>query len=258
MRVNLIDEFRFAVGTLTRLRVPPPTHLDGRVAARGLAVSPIVGAGIGLVTGLPLIFGDADLVARLITGTITVALAAWATRALHWDGLADLADGLGSGKPAADALAVMRRSDIGPFGVLTMGIVAALQVLCIARLPSGAPAFAGWLLALTAGRLAIAAAAGSWVRPARSDGLGALVIGAVTPRLLAVAVGLTAVVGAVQALNGYLDWDVAVLWVPVVAMAVAVVVTRTCGRRLGGSTGDVLGATAELATAAALLVMALG
>lgn len=256
--MSLVDEFRFAVGTLTRLPVPPPTRLDGRIAGRALAVSPIVGAGIGLVTGLPLIFGDADLVARLITGTLTLALAAWATRALHWDGLADLADGLGSGQPPAGALAVMRRSDIGPFGVLTMGLVAALQVLCIARLPSGAPAFAGWLVALAAGRLAVAAAAATWVRPARTEGLGALVVGSVTPRLLALATGLMVVVGGVQAASGYLDWTTAVLWVPLTAIAVALVVARTCSRRLGGSTGDVLGATAELATLATLLVMALG
>lgn len=256
--MTLQDEFRYAVGTFTRVQVPPPTTLDGRVAARGLAVGPVVGAAVGAVSGLPLLFGDADLVARLLSATVVVAIAAWLTRALHWDGLADVADGLGSGRPPEGALEVMRRSDIGPFAVLVLTGTAAVQVLGIAQLPSGPPAWAGWILAITAGRLAVAVGAGPWVRPARREGLGSLVIGAVSARMLAVALSLTLVVGAVQALNDYLAWPVALLWAPGASIVVAVVLARVAARRFGGSTGDVLGATAELAAAAALLVMSLG
>lgn len=254
---ELGDEVRFAVGTLTRVPVSPPATLDAGVAGRGLALGPVVGAGLGLVSGLPLLVTGADLVARLLSATLVVALAAWLTRGLHWDGLADLADGLGSAAPPERAREVMRRPDIGPFGVLALVFAIALQALSIAQLPAGAPALAGWILAVTLGRFAIALACGPWSRPARPDGLGALVAGAVTPRRLGVAAVLTAVVATVQVASGFLTWSVGLLWAPLAAVLVTGALARIAVRRIGGTTGDVLGATAELATTAALLTMAL-
>ena len=57
-----------------------------------------------------------------------MAALALLTRGLHLDGLADLADGLGSGKPAPVALDIMRRSDIGPFGIVTLVLTLLIQV----------------------------------------------------------------------------------------------------------------------------------
>lgn len=254
---QLVDEARFAVGTYTRLPVPPPATLDREVAGRGLALGPLVGAGLGLVSGLPLLLTDLDPARRTLSAALAVALAAWLTRGLHWDGLADLADGLGSGAPPERAREIMRRSDIGPFGVLALVLTMLLQVLALAGLPAGSPAMAGWLLAVTLGRLAVAVACGPWATPARNEGLGALVVGSVTPRRLGVAVVLAGVVALVEAATGYVPWLVGVFGAPLAAVATAAVVTRIAARRVGGTTGDVLGATAELATLAALLVMVL-
>jgi adenosylcobinamide-GDP ribazoletransferase len=253
----LRDELRFAVGTYTRLPVPAPRTLTAAVAGRGLALGPLVGAAIGLASGLPLLGLGAEPVARLLAATLTVALAAWLTRALHWDGLADLADGLGSGTRPDRALEVMRRSDIGPFGVLALVLTLAVQVLSLALLPAGPGALAGWILAVALARLAVAAGCGTWVRPASAGGLGSLVIGSVTPRRMLAAAGLAAIVAAVQVAGGHLTWAVAMLVAPGAAIATALAVSRTAARRIGGSTGDVLGATAELAAAAALLALAL-
>jgi cobalamin synthase len=63
---------------------------------------------------------------RVEAPVVVVAAGALLTRGLHLDGLADLADGLGSGRPAGDALSIMKRSDIGPFGVV--GVVLALYL----------------------------------------------------------------------------------------------------------------------------------
>ena len=70
----------------------------------------------------------------LLAAALAVAALALLTRGMHLDGLADLADGLGSGKPAAAALAVMKRSDIGPFGVVTVVLTLLVQVAALARL----------------------------------------------------------------------------------------------------------------------------
>ena len=251
------DPIRFAVGTFTRLPVPPPTEVDPTVAGRGLAIAPVVGAAIGLVSGALLLVTGVDLVARLLSATLVVALAAWITRGLHWDGLADVADGLGSGAPPERAREIMRRSDIGPFGVLALGFTIALQVLSIAQLPAGAPALAAWVLAVALGRLAVAVACGPWGRASRADGLGAMVIGSVTPARTVVAGTLAAVVAWVAAATGPLPWATALLWGPLAAVGVALGLGWLAQRRFGGSSGDVLGATAELATLAVLLILAL-
>jgi adenosylcobinamide-GDP ribazoletransferase len=186
-----------------------------------------------------------------------VAVAAWITRGLHWDGLADVADGLGSGAPPERAREVMRRSDIGPFGVLALGFIVALQVLSLAQLPAGAPALAAWVLAVTLGRLAVAVACGPWVHAARADGLGAMVIGSATPARLVLAGALAAAVSVSAAWAGPLPRSAALLWGPLAAIGVALGLARLAHRRFGGSSGDVLGATAEAATLAVLLVLAL-
>jgi adenosylcobinamide-GDP ribazoletransferase len=251
------DPVRFALGTFTRVPVRPPTVVDATVAGRGLALAPAVGAAIGLVSGALLLVTGVDLIARLLSATLVVALAAWITRGLHWDGLADVADGLGSAAPPERAGAIMRRSDIGPFGVLVLGFTIALQVLSLAQLPAGAPAVAAWVLAVTLGRLAVAVACGPWVQAARADGLGAMAIGSVTPARLVIAGALAAGVAIFAAGAGPLPWSAALLWGPLASIGVALGLAWLARRRFGGSTGDVLGATAELATLAVLLVLAL-
>ena len=151
----------------------------------------------------------------------------------------------------------MRRSDIGPFGVLTLVFTIALQVLSLAQLPAGAPALAAWVLAVTLGRFGVAVACGPWIRAARTDGLGAMVIGSVTPALLVVGGALTAVVALSAATAGPLPSSSALLWGPLAAAGVALGLGRLAQRRFEGSSGDVLGATSELATLAVLLVLAL-
>jgi adenosylcobinamide-GDP ribazoletransferase len=251
------DPLRFAVGTFTRVPVPPPTEVNATVAGRGLALAPALGAVIGLASGLLLLVTGVDLIARLLSATLVVGVAAWITRGLHWDGLADVADGLGSGAPPERARKIMRRSDIGPFGVLALGFTIALQVLSVAQLPAGSPALAAWVLAVTLGRLAVVVASGPWVQPARGDGLGASVIGSVTPPRMGLAATLAGAVAVVAASAGPLPWSTALLWGPLAAVGTALALGGLARRRFGGSSGDVLGATAELATLAVLLVLAL-
>ncbi len=130
------DGLRLAVGTFTIVPVPPPRTVDRRVAGQAMLWSPLLGAGLGALAGA-LFEGVREATHHSVTGTLVaatlaVALLAWLTRGLHLDGLADTADGLGSGRPAAAALAIMKASDIGPFGVLAL-LVLLVQTSAVAE-----------------------------------------------------------------------------------------------------------------------------
>ena len=113
------------------------------------------------------------------------------------------------------------------------------------------------MLAVTLGRLAVAVACGPWVHAARTDGLGAIVIGSVTPTRPVIAGALAAVVAVVAAAAGPLPWAPLCSGGHSRRSGSHVGLGWLAQRRFGGSSGDVLGATAELATLAVLLVLAL-
>ena len=95
-----------------------------------LPVGLTVGLCAAAVGGVLLFLGAGPLLAAVATAAVPAVL----TRGLHLDGLADTADGLGSGKPADEALRIMKRSDIGPFGVITLLFVLLAQVAALAEL----------------------------------------------------------------------------------------------------------------------------
>ncbi|MGK5554842.1 adenosylcobinamide-GDP ribazoletransferase [Actinomadura kijaniata] len=100
-----------------------------------MLLAPATGLLVGGAAALVLLAGGAAGLSPLLGAALAVAASAALTRALHLDGLADLADGLGSGKPAAEALAIMKRSDIGPFGVVTLLLALVIQVAALASAP---------------------------------------------------------------------------------------------------------------------------
>jgi adenosylcobinamide-GDP ribazoletransferase len=193
-----------------------------------------------------------------------VATLALLTRGLHLDGLADLADGLGSGRPAPVALDIMRRSDIGPFGTVTLILTLLIQVAAVSHAEASGPGrgAAALITAVVTGRLALTWACRRGVPAARPDGLGALVAGTVRPvipvalTLAAVAAAAAAVVISATLTGEPLGWTVP--FAVVAGLAAAFVVQRQSVRRLGGITGDVLGALAEVATTVAVVVATMG
>ena len=198
-----------------------------------------------------------DLGAGPLTGAaVAVAALALLTRGLHLDGLADLADGLGSGKPGPAAVEIMRRSDIGPFGVVTLVLALLIQVAALSQAQSAGRGPVAVLTAVTAGRLAMSWACRTGVPAARPEGLGALVAGSVRPwvPMTAAAAGLACSVGAAVLVPGLAALPAAV----VAGLAAAFALERHAVRRLGGITGDVLGGIGEVATTVTLLVAAMG
>ncbi|MFJ9584708.1 adenosylcobinamide-GDP ribazoletransferase [Streptomyces acidicola] len=257
---SLPDGLRFAFGTLTVLPVTV-TRWDRDAARAGMLCAPVAGLVVGLLSAalglLLLLLGAGPLLAAVATAAVPAAL----TRGLHLDGLADTADGLGSGKPAEDALRIMKQSDIGPFGVVTLVFVLLAQVAALAEAygqswTRGALAAA---VSATAARLALTLAARGGVPPARPEGLGAAVAGTVPVRNAVLVAGLVVcVAGGVSTLVGPYDVVLRTVLAVVLACAAAEVLLRHCTRRFGGVTGDVFGALAETAATAALVVLSFG
>lgn len=250
---------RFAFGTLTVLPVRV-TRWDRGAARAGMLSAPLAGLVVGLLAAVPgallLLLGSGPLLAAVASAAVPAVL----TRGLHLDGLADTADGLGSGKPAQDALRIMKQSDIGPFGVITLLFVLLAQVAVLDELYGKGWAH-GAVAAVVAGvtaRLALTLASRQGVPPARPEGLGAAVA-ATVPVWAAAAVTVAVVAagsgaGAVFGGYGALHHGLAVM----TGLMGAQVLLRHCVRRFGGVTGDVFGAVAETAATGVLVALALG
>jgi adenosylcobinamide-GDP ribazoletransferase len=250
--------------TVMPLRNPVTEPRRATVAA-AMAWAPAVGLALGVVAAAVLLAADHPLGAGPLTAAgLAVATLALLTRGLHLDGLADLADGLGSGKPAPAALDIMRRSDIGPFGTVTLVLTLLVQVAALAQAEAagGGRGPAALITAVVTGRLALTWACRRGVAAARREGLGALVAGTVRPAialiltLAVLAASAAAVAVSAVVIGDPLGWTLPLA--VVAGLAAAFALQRHAVRRLGGITGDVLGALIEVAATVTLVVAAMG
>jgi adenosylcobinamide-GDP ribazoletransferase len=261
--------WRVALSLFTVIPAGVDGELDEGVAARAVFWLPVLGAGLGLAGSAVMVFvaaGELSPERQFLGAALAVALLAVATGGLHLDGLADTADGLGSRRPADQALEIMRRSDAGPLGVATLVLVLLVQVSALASLPrgwtgegwtgGGWTGASGLVLAAVTSRVAVVLATGS--PSARPSGFGALVAGRTSAagRVASVVILLGAVVAAGLALGGVADAARGAA-ATLAGLAVAALLRWAARRRLGGMTGDVFGAVIELSTATVLVVLVL-
>jgi len=251
---------RTALGLFTILPVRPAPEIGRDDAARAVLWLPAVGLLLAVPAAgvlLAVEAGGHSGPRRLLAAALAIGVLALLTGGLHLDGLADTADGLGSRRPRDEALAIMRRSDVGPFGVAALLFTVLVQITALATVAPGWPDAAALAVAVVTGRTAVVLATGPGSPAARPDGFGALVAGATSARaritagaaLLAVAATTAAAWGGYPAARG----AVAVL----AGLGAGDLLRRLARRRLGGMTGDVFGAVAEVSTAVALLALAL-
>ncbi|MET9229847.1 adenosylcobinamide-GDP ribazoletransferase [Lentzea sp. NPDC003310] len=224
--------------TVLPLRVD---DVDRKAAGRAISWTPAVGLVLGaFVVGVLKLLAVSDVPA-LVAGFLAVGTVALSTRGMHLDGLADVADGLGCYGPPERALKVMKDGGAGPFGVVSLIVVLGAQAAALPHAHWGVV-----LLAFATSRAAFGVCCLRGVPAARPEGLGALVSGTQHPGI---------VIGTWVVLAGAaipLGWR-AVLAV-VVAFALVWGLVRHTGKRFGGITGDVLGAAAEIALLAVLVI----
>jgi adenosylcobinamide-GDP ribazoletransferase len=206
----------------------------------------VVGLALGACLALASL-AAARLVPPAVGATLLVALWAALTGGLHLDGLADTCDGLGGGFTRERALSIMRDARSGPYGVTGIVLLLALKVAALASLPTGL-AWRALLLAPVvsrAGPLLLV----SLCPPARPEGAGhALAAGARGPALMAG--GLVAILVSVVALG---PWGgLALGGAGILAWCWAAYLRR----RIGGFTGDTLGALVEMTEAGVLTLAA--
>jgi adenosylcobinamide-GDP ribazoletransferase len=233
-----------AVAFLTRVPVGRVVVLDAADVARGGALFPLVGAGIGAATG-GIAYALADPLTPLLAALIGLAVAAVLTGVLHLDALADTADALGA-TTRERALEIMRDHSIGAYGGVALVLDLSVKAAALAALAGGHGVVRFAVCAAAASRVAPLAlsVALPYARP--GEGLGRAL------RTSGIARGLAAALIAAGVCVALAGADGAILLA--VVAAVTVVAGVLAFRWLGGITGDILGATAELAETAALVV----
>jgi adenosylcobinamide-GDP ribazoletransferase len=242
----VLTEFLLALQFLTIIHITQALPFDERSFGRSVAFFPLVGALLGaLVWAVDIVLqGIVPLTLRNLT---LVAALALLSRGLHFDGLADSADGLFGSYDRDRRLAIMKDSRIGTFGTLALVGVVLCKVRALDLLPGS-----GREIALLLGPLLSRWAyvvMGYRAIPARRDGLGAILVRNVFFRELAVASSIALFVTILVG-GGY------GLTVLALALVLTLGITRLCTARLGGVTGDTFGAAGELVETAVFCFVA--
>lgn len=246
----MITNLRLAASFLTRVPLHRDPDQDDPVQddpAMSRAVPWFMVVGLALGTMQALVYASLlQILPALLAAVLAIAALALITGAFHHDGLADMADAFGGGWTVDQRLEILKDSRLGTYGVtaLTLAIVTEVAALSAVAAGSGAAAvIAGHTLSRAMSGLAMIVG-----RPAKASGLGVdylngLPRSAVGASVLG-AVGIAAVVAGVWALVA-----------SIVAGLVMVMVLQLANRKIGGISGDVLGAVQQLTKLAVLITL---
>jgi adenosylcobinamide-GDP ribazoletransferase len=230
--------FILAVQFLTRLPTPQVSDFMPEDLARSAVWFPAVGLLIGTIVGLAVLLGAQ--VDPWLGGLLGLLAWVWVTGALHLDGLGDSADALGAAHRDPERfLAVLKDPHVGSFGVVAI----VLQLLAKLVLLMLLAAHGGWfLLPLVCAWARFGPIMWTLTLPALAPGSG---------ERFGWTIGTGAAVAWAAALTLPSLWSIGVLAAPAAIVAWRLYLKR----RLGGQTGDLLGAGVELVESAALLAL---
>ena len=230
-----------SIAFMTRIPVPGAATFDAGDVGRASRWFPAVGLLLGALYILLLRLMTPGLPPGVIAVLIVVA-EALLTGALHFDGLADMVDGFGGGRTRDDVLRIMRDHAIGSYGATALILLVALKVTVLGALIERHLAVPYLLLAPALGRWAIVPLS-RFLRYARESKAVASHIG--TVELIWASVIAACASGCAASWRGLVCW-----------LAVAVMTAgfgRFCFRKIGGITGDTLGANVQLSESVVLL-----
>ncbi len=237
----------FVGGVAFLTRLPVRTAVTEADIGASVAWFPVVGALIGAASGI-VFWGAASVAPGVVAALLAVATSVALTGAFHEDGLADTADAFGAASTGRDPHSAMKDPRLGAFGVLALVVGVGLRAAALAALAPRAGA-----LALVAAHAAARGASATVVThaPRVADGLGSSHARLATRRRGIVAATLGAVIASVALGSSFGPAT------PLVALAglaaTSVVLARWARTRLGGVSGDVLGAIEQTGEVAVLL-----
>jgi adenosylcobinamide-GDP ribazoletransferase len=240
------EDFRTALGFLTVLPASRSIETTPQRLGRSMALFPAV----GLALGLGLVILDwmlGAVIPRAVLDCLLLLILIVVTGALHLDGIADLIDGLAGGRDREGILHIMKDSRVGAMGVVGLVMLLLLKYLCLFHLP----------LTIKSAGLIFMPAAGRWIQVVLAvscrylrgrEGTGAVFIEYSGERELLIACSTLLVAAMVLfGLQGVFLFFLLCL--------VAVLLIKYFELRLGGVTGDVLGAASELIEVLSLLLV---
>lgn len=237
-----------AMQFLTRIPirgVPDWAYEDGASRGKSFVFYPVVGVVVGAIGASTAWVSISVLHLPLMAATVlTVVSTAAVTGALHEDGLADVADGLGPHN-REDALKAMRDSRIGSFGTIALWALLTIKAVAIGSLPIGS-LFKAIIAAHVLSRWAPLPLSIALPYAQTTAGLGAKLASALTVKSIVAATVIAGIlivpaVGPVRALHCAL-----------ITLAITVLTGLFYRTKFGGVTGDCLGATNQIVEAAVL------
>jgi adenosylcobinamide-GDP ribazoletransferase len=244
-RGGIFAQLRLAISFLTIVPVRIDSASDADVAA-SIAWFPLV----GLLMGIAYALEDralSFLLPHAIRSALVVLSMTMLTGALHLDGLADTADALGAGVDRRRALEILRDSRIGAFGAIALFFALALKLVSIATV-FGKPRFAMLVLAPMLSRWAMVTVS-YHIDYLRTSGAGSAMLARDGGRNLAIAS-----IVALPAIIPFFSRKVIVAYV--LAAIAALMLRRFYRRRLGGITGDLIGACGEIVEVLTMIIIA--
>jgi cobalamin 5'-phosphate synthase/cobalamin synthase len=230
-----------AIAFLTRIPVPGASRFDTADVARSAGWFPLVGLLLGFVYSLTAVLLKNHLPSAVVAVLIAI-IDALLTGCLHLDGLADTADGFGGATNSGEALRIMRDHAIGSYGGVALALAVALRVTVYSALLKQAnsvsalvltPVFGRWSILLLTATLPYARPSASVIQGIRKRTLlwGTCLVAA--PTIAVISIRACIAIGAV--------------------VLMSTVFGLYCKRRIGGITGDTLGANLQLCESISLL-----
>ncbi|GAA1475270.1 adenosylcobinamide-GDP ribazoletransferase [Corynebacterium felinum] len=247
-----------ALSWLTVLPLKGATAFDRTTGGRVMMSLPVVGVVLGAVGALLAVCVSLLGSAGLLCGTLVVVAWQLLTRFMHLDGLADVADALGSYAPPERAREILADPHAGLIGMASALLVMLVQIASIAQLSAAGVSVVVFVIPVV-GRLCTMVGGSVRFSPMKPTGFAAMVVGTVPTKAIVlwslVVIGLGAGIASLAGFPVLVGAGVFAVCV-LVCLGVAVVLARHCVKRFEGLNGDTCGFINEITASVCAAVLA--